>query len=382
MTGETVLIAAFSGRALAQSAQRAGYLPLVVDGYGDADTKASAAGFKCVPEFVTTGITHKALNAALAELSAASSQPPAGLVLGTGFEDHPGLVAALAKSFPLLGNSASVIERCKDPGRFFYALAKLGIAHPQTQVEAPAELDGWPDRWLEKRTGGSGGQHIRHTTSASRSGKNLYFQRKVLGDAISVLGIVSPAGDAFAFSRQSASPHLSQPYRYGGATGPLTLDEDLEARLIDTALAVAREFELIGLVSFDFVVNGEDAFLIEVNPRPGATLDVFDDARGTLFSAHIAACTGSNPADLLQRQWDPPAARSVAYLYADRGPLAVNQTEWPEWVMDRPPPGTRIAARNPILTVAAEAQTPDAAEHMCAERLGQMQTMLYDSAKK
>ena len=382
MTGETVLIAAFSGRALAQSARRAGYLPLVADGYGDADTKESAVAFECVPEFVTTGITHKALHAALAKLSAAASRPPIGLVLGAGFEDHPGLVAALEKTFTLLGNSAPVIERCKDPGRFFYTLAKLGIPHPQTQVEAPAELDGWPDRWLEKRIGGSGGRHIRHTTAASRSGKNLYFQRKVLGDAISVLGIVSAAGDAFAFSRQSASPHLSQPYRYGGATGPLTLDEDLEARLIDTALTVAREFDLVGLVSFDFVINGDEALLIEVNPRPGATLDVFDDARGTLFSAHIAACTGDNPAELLQRQWDPPAARSAAYLYADRGPLVVNRTEWPEWVMDRPPPGTRIAARNPLLTVAAEAQTPDAAEHLCAERLGQMQTMLYDSAEK
>ena len=144
---------------------------------------------------------------------------------------------------------------------------------------------------------------------------------------------------------------------------------------------MAREFGLVGLVSFDFVVNGEDALLIEVNPRPGATLDVFDDARGTLFSAHIAACTGDNPAELLQRQWDPPAARSVAYLYADRGPLVVNQIDWPDWVMDRPAPGTRIAARTPILTVAAEADTPDAAEHLCAERLGQMQTMLYDSAK-
>ena len=34
----TVLIAGFSGRALAQSARRAGFRPLVVDCFGDADT--------------------------------------------------------------------------------------------------------------------------------------------------------------------------------------------------------------------------------------------------------------------------------------------------------------------------------------------------------
>ncbi len=37
MTRPTILIAAFSGRSLAVSALKAGYSPLVVDGFGDED---------------------------------------------------------------------------------------------------------------------------------------------------------------------------------------------------------------------------------------------------------------------------------------------------------------------------------------------------------
>jgi uncharacterized protein len=42
MASRPVLLAAVSGRALAQSARRGGYLPLVADFFGDQDTVAAA----------------------------------------------------------------------------------------------------------------------------------------------------------------------------------------------------------------------------------------------------------------------------------------------------------------------------------------------------
>ena len=376
MPGESVLIAAFSGRALAQSARRAGYVPLVADGYGDDDTRACSHATEHLPKFTTTGVTAKSLVPALERLLAAQQELPIGLVLGTGFEDRLLLVAELEDQFPVLGTSAAACINCKEPAHFFPTLARLGIPHPETRFDPPPS----PVGWLTKKVGGSGGLHINETKATARVSKHTYFQKKVSGDAISVLGIVSAQGDAFAFSRQWTSPTPSQPYRYGGATGPLTLDEDLEARLIDTCLTLAREFDLKGIVSFDFLIDNGEPLLIEINARPGATLDVFDDAQGTLFAAHIAACTGENPARILQDQWQPPAARAVAYLYAGQAPVTVNFADWPDWVMDRPAPGTRIAAQNPIATVLAEAETPDAAERLCFERMGQLNSMLYDSA--
>ena len=46
--GQSVLIAAFSGRTLAQSARRAGYEPLVVDAFGDLDTREAAADLRVI----------------------------------------------------------------------------------------------------------------------------------------------------------------------------------------------------------------------------------------------------------------------------------------------------------------------------------------------
>src|SRR5690606_18830041 len=109
------------------------------------------------------------------------------------------------------------------------------------------------------------------------------------------------------------------PFRYGGAAGSLPLDPDLEARLIEMSLEASEALKLQGLVSFDYLVADGTPALLEVNPRPGATLDVFDDASGTLFKAHVEASRGGDPAALLSADWHPPVARAAAFLYADRG---------------------------------------------------------------
>jgi uncharacterized protein len=349
-------------------------VPLVVDGYGDLDTIAAAGSHVCLPEFVTTGITAKPLMAALTRLSERSNERICGLVLGAGFEDHPKLMETLTGNFKLLGTPPAAVARVKNPAEVMFALAKLGIVSPKTQLTPPNDKD----PWLVKKAGGSGGRHIRDWKTGEKFAEADYFQKRVEGDSISVLGVVSATGDAFAFSRQWTAPSPKSPYCFGGATGPLTLDEDLEARLIETSIAVAREFDLVGLVSFDFIVSATEAYLIDINPRPGATLDIFDDGFGTLFKAHIAACTGENPAEVLQNEWDPPAARSMAYLYANRGSLTLSNIEWPDWAFDRSPPGTKVMAHAAVATIVAEARLPDETERLCGERLGQLRSMLYD----
>lgn len=374
MTGETVLIAAFSARALAASARRAGYRPLVVDCFGDEDTLAAAEAARCLPARVQVGFTPRPLLAALESLVAEAASPPIGLVLGAGFECNPRLVARLAQRFALIGNDAETIRTTKDPQTFFAALDALGVPHPETRLDPPPETDGW----LMKRTGGSGGLHIHLCPAKPRPDKRRYFQRRVAGTEISLLGLVSPKSAAFAASRQWTSPLARRPFRYGGAAGSLPLDEDLEARLIEMSLAVSEKLSLRGLVSFDYLVDGETIWLLEVNPRPGASLDVFDDAAGTLFKAHVEAARGGDPAALLAADWHPPVARAAAYLYADRGPLSVPPLDWPAWSADRPRAGSAIGAGQPLATVLAEGTDLADVEAACAERVGLLETMLYD----
>lgn len=379
MSGKAVLIAALSGRALAAAARRAGYIPFVVDAFGDADTQALAAANRVIPGALRRGFTAKTLLPALDELAEEAlceGHVPVGLILGTGFEDRPKLIETLSRTQQLLGCTAQTVFACKDPGGFFNLLLDQGIPFPATTLERPEDGKGW----LSKRIGGSGGRHVRRLSQTQAGRRMRYYQREGDGTIVSATALASHHGTAFAFAQPWCSPTDTEPFRHGGIVGIDTLDADLEARLIDTGKSLVEKLALIGLVSFDFLVAPDDeAFLIEINPRPGASLDIFDDDQGTLFAAHVAACTGRDGVSLLKAKW-APKPRATAYLYADAGALTFDLPKVPEWVADRPQPGTAIAAGAPIATVIAEGQDAAEAADICRDRLARLGAVLYASS--
>ncbi len=371
MNTELILIAALSGRTLAQSARRAGYVPLVADCFVDEDTRVLAGETRLLRDALWRGFRQSELIDALEDMSQRVEGEVAGLVLGPGFEDSAEVVAELQIRFPLLGCSAGSIAKCKEPANFFGLLNDLGIVHPRTSLTPPED----PAGWLSKRIGGCGGRHIRRLSKAPSAHAGRYFQEEIEAETVSALAIVGHDGTAFGFSRSWCTPYSREPYRYGGAVNVEALDEDLEARLVDTCLALTKPLGLIGLVSFDFLVTADEAYLIEVNPRPGASLDILDDANGTLFAAHMAACRGAGFVDLLAKSWRP-AARASAYVYADQGSLVVGEIDWPAWVSDRPVTGSKLAAGAPIATVHAEAKTASQAFKICQQRITELMAML------
>ena len=372
MSARSVLIAALTGRALAASARRAGYLPLVVDAFGDEDTRSLAAAYSQLGEATRTGFRARPLMAALEALVERSGQEPAGLVLGSGFEDTPKLVATLARHFPLIGCGCEAIARAKDPGVLFPLLDRLAIAHPETRLDPPPS----PEGWLSKRIGASGGAHVLPCEEA-KTDHGRYYQRRMDGAPASLL-VVASRGMAHivGVSRQWTAGGAVRPYRYAGAAGPAQLGAAIEDRMIAAAEALCREIDLAGLVSFDFLTANGVPYLLEINPRPGATIDVFDDDNGSLFEAHLAAGRG-----LPIRLSPPSAARAMGVLYADRGPLTPAGVSWPTWSADRPLPGTRIAPYRPVATVFGHGADATAAELNCRQRLDELAHMLYSQAR-
>jgi predicted ATP-grasp superfamily ATP-dependent carboligase len=368
---ETVLIAALSGRGLAAFARRAGYLPLVADAFGDDDTAEHAAATRCVTDAARIGFRAKPLFAALAELAASAPAPPIGLVLGSGFEDRPKLIAALSRRYRLIGNNAETIARAKSPTGLCSLLDTLGIAHPDTQLAPPDDSRGW----LSKRIGGSGGTHII-AAGAYERGTRRYFQRHLDGEPFSVLAIAACGGvQIVGLTRQWTVGSGPRPYRYGGAVGPVELPPATDAAMRSAVERICAALDLVGLVAFDFLLAGGTPHLVDVNPRPSATLDVFDDRSGALFEAHLAACAGRTP-----RLPATPGPRAAAVLYADPGPLTIGTFLWPEWTADRPTPAAHIPRWRPIATVMAAAETPEIAFDSCRRRLDELAEMLYAQA--
>ena len=360
MASQAVLIAAASGRALGGSARRAGYAPLIVDYFGDQDTLALAQSHIRIDRGLARGMEETALFAALETLAAA--QRPIGVVWGTGFEDRTALLSRIAERWRLLGNDARTVATVKDPQAFAALCRAAEIPHPDTRMAPPGD----PTGWLAKRHGGAGGSHIATTIAKSGTTDGLYFQRTAAGAPVSMLFLADGRrAMTLGFSTQWCSPTVGRPFRYGGAARPAELSPTMAATLTEAVHRVMQSIPLVGLNSADFLVDGDEFRLLEINPRPGATLDVFEPAQGSLFALHIAACDG-------ELGGAPPRfddAHAAAIVYAERDIASCPALRWPDWTADRPQPGTAIKAGEPLCTVTAAASTAAAARVLVNERL-------------
>ena len=356
---ERILICALSGRALAQSARAAGFAPVVLDAFADLDTRGVAESWARVPVDRSWRLRRGALLAAARRLA----PPPTPLVWGSGFERVPGLLAELAAGRELLGNPPATVRALKDPGSWGDALDGLGIPHPEIRLDHPPERSGW----LCKRTGAAGGGHVR-SAAARRGprGRGWYWQRWARGTPVSALVLGNgSAASVLAVGRQLLAPRPGRRFRFGGLVAPAAISALAHERLGQAALAIARSFRLEGLASVDALVAGDAVQVLEVNPRPGGSLDAYGAALGVdLFGLHVAACRGAPLPDGLA----PRMAAGSLIVYAERGVAVPTSFAWPGWAADRPPPGSAIPAGAPVCTVLAQAVDPDAVAAALRER--------------
>ncbi len=353
---EPLLLCALSGRALAQSARAAGLAPCVLDRFGDLDTRAAAAAMAVVPP----GRRRPFARSALLRAAAALAPAPVPLVWGGGLDGAPDLLAALARGRELLGNRPETVRKITDPFAFAATCRRLGVPVPEVCRELPEPRDGW----LVKRRGGSGGGHVRDAREVPALATGDYAQRRVAGVPVSVLLL----GDGryclpLLVSEQWAT---GTPPRFTGVLAPARLDGRLVARLGEAGGAVGRAFGLVGLASADFLVDGAAFHLLEVNARPGASLEAAEAALGaSLLGLHVAACRGRLPASPPRPR---PGAFATAIVWAPHDLIVPEGFAWPDWAGDRTPPGTRVRAGQPLATVRAMAATGAAARLLLAER--------------
>ena len=299
---------------------------------------------------------------ALRALAALAPSPILGLVYGAGFEDRPELLTLIAKDWPLLGNDAATVARLKAPESFFAELDRLGIPHPATSSERPAKGAGW----LAKRKGGAGGSHIA-PSRLKRDARSIYYQERVAGRAVSALFVANGRrARVLGFSEQWTAPTPRSPFRYGGAVRPASLTQSVDRQIASAVTAIAGSFAIVGLASADFLLDGKDAFLLEINPRPGATLDIFDGGVKPLMRLHLEAIREERlPASGLK--FDDVMASAI--VYAPSRVSVPAGTVWPDWSADRPKSAERIDKNRPICTVWARGSTRAQAKRLVEERI-------------
>ncbi len=347
-----ILIAALSGRALAAAARRAGADIIVADFFGDRDTRRLAPWLR-LPGSLAAGIDRRRLRRAMS-----AAGPLAGIVYGAGFEHAPALLRDLAVLAPLIGNAPDTVAAAKDPLGFAALLSRLGLPHPAVSETPPPA-----GAFLRKRRGGAGGAHIERADADAVARKHCYYQAFAPGQPVSALFVANGrAARIVGHSRQWTAPSATAPFRYGGGAGPIALPPRLAARIAEACDALTASLGLVGLNSLDMLVEGESFTILEINPRPGATLDIFDEP---LWDWHLHSVRGALPRPPKSRRGAP---RAAAILYAEAATKIPAAMRWADWVADVPAPSSVIPAGAPICTILAKAPDAAAAEALVQSR--------------
>ena len=365
MTQNLIILGA-SGRAAAMSARMAGYTPFCADMFADADLQEIATAIRVdrYPNDLR---------------SAQRLFPPGEWIYTGGLENYPKLVEQIARERPLIGNNRSVLQQVRNPFELTSVLSRCGFAVPQTQIEVPTD---YSRRWLRKPMRSAGGTNIAfwadnkaigrspddsETEDATRAlYRHHYFQEHIAGTSYGAVCAVNEQQGAMLLGvTQSLTGEEwsgASGFVYCGSVGPVTLPEAAERTVRKSAKVIAQEFSLQGLFGIDFVLSEGHPYVVEVNPRYTAAVEVLEKAycrpllTWYIDSTHFASQSPVDSTDCLSAS----CCVGKSILYA-RQPwkLTERQSRCFETIdcveyRDIPVVGTSFEAGQPIVTIMVE----------------------------
>jgi len=380
----SIAVLGASARAAAFSVLRTGRAVVAADLFADADSLQYCPTAKISP-----------YPAGLVDWLTASNVD-AWLYTGA-LENYPDLVDQLATVRPLLGNSGEALRRCRDPSILQTVLEKNGLHFPETRTScAQLPSDG---SWLCKTYQGSSGSGVwelagedsRQQATASRA----WFQKRIEGQPASVVFALGNSWTkTLGISAQwiGTSATRSAKFQYAGSQGidqsiPSTIREQIKT----LEKVLADHFHLRGLVGVDLVIDSGRAWVLEINPRYTASVEVIERNTGTsAIEAHLAACTG-RPLDCGGPEKSTDRTHGKAILYAKQE-VSINANFF-TWAIaqsgygldsrlaDIPVFESTIPHGRPVLTVFASAP-PNEIDKYLRQRIAEVEARLYRSKER
>ena len=369
---ERVLIVGVSTRGLAESATRAGYTVLSVDGYGDMDNPAVPA-LSLARDLGSEYSAHAAAAAGI-ELEYDA------VCYCSNLENHPREVELLARRGELWGNPLAVLRRARDPlliSRLLRGRLRAGVtvraSAPLPDTSGPARAGvrarRAPREWLAKPRDSGGGHGITQWQPGDPLPRGHVLQERIVGTPGSLAFVAS--GDEvlpFAVSRQLVGDAAfgASGFQYCGS-----ILAGHPTALVDAATECARmlteELSLVGLNCLDFVARDGVPHVIELNPRYSSSMELAERAFGfSVFEAHARACSlqlsssTNREHRALPRLELTSSLRSVgafgkAIIFAPRTLTMGDTRRWLDDpnVRDVPHPGETIPRGHPVCTIFA-----------------------------
>lgn len=355
-----VVIAGVSTRAFAESAVRAGYSCVSVDAFGDLDQRT------LVRNRALTRDLGRRYSAAAAAVLARGFDVDAAAYVGN-FENHPAAVRHLAAGRLLLGNEPAVLMRARNPRSVAGIVRSAGGRFPVMLGPDTISAAACGRSWLRKPLRGGGGSGVVRGRPGIPLQSYQMLQERVDG----ILASAAFAADGaravvLGLSRQLAGDAAfgAREFRYCGSLFPLVIPDvntgHLFGRIEELARAVTAAFGLRGVNGIDFVVRDGEPYVLEVNPRPTASMELIERALGfSIFDTHVRACRGELPEVDSERA--PVGSFGKAILFAREDVVMGDTRPWLDRddIRDIPFPGDCIGRGRPICTVFARGTDSD-----------------------
>jgi predicted ATP-grasp superfamily ATP-dependent carboligase len=325
---------------LAQMLARLGYGVVVIDCFSDIDTQQVTRECIQVDE-----LNVEAVKVAFFDIRQRYNLSFA--IVGSGFESHLSSLEYLHQNISVLGNSTAIFTRIQHKENFFSTLDRLDIPYPEVAFQVP-KTDG---SWLLKPSQGEGGLDIKRQWALLEKSPAYYWQRFIDGEAMSVLFIANESGfNICGFHRQQVESIGGHDFIFSGVMTQPELRNSIKKKVEGWVAKLVVEYDLKGINTLDFMLKDGHCYALEVNPRPSASMQLYDDA---VVISHINSC--------LHQPFSVPAHskeyRAYQIIYADTDVRVGKCIEWPEWVVDIPSAESLIFTGMPICSIIARGKS-------------------------
>ncbi len=237
-------------------------------------------------------------------------EKPKGVIVQYGGQTPLKLARALeANGVPIIGTSPDSIDLAEDRERFQQMIDKLGLRQPPNrtarnpeQALALASEIGYPmvvrpsyvlgGRAMEVvHDDADLSRYIREAVRVSETSPVLLDRFLDHAIEVDVDIIADREGNVLIGGLME---HIEEAGVHSGDSScslpPYSLSREIQDRLRVEVAAMARELKVVGLMNTQFAVQGDNIFVLEVNPRASRTVPFVSKATGVALAKIAARC--------------------------------------------------------------------------------------------
>lgn len=374
-----VILIGASTRAMAYSCLRAGVQPFCIDLFADKDLMAVAS----------------VSNISLAEypmgLVQAVEQFPLhwSVIYTGGIENHPQVYRAIEQQRPVWGYTHPNPlhgNSIRNP-KFLDALAAEHRLHRPKH-----SWNDSPNRgvWLIKPLASAGGRGIQYWSPNEPVSPSHYLDEFLEGVPFSAIFLNNKQGTRYlGCSRQLIGTpwlHAPSPFSYCGNIGPIQLDSSSDDYILHLGSILTKHDPfLAGLFGVDLIMNDNQIYLIEVNPRYTASVELLELASGQSYIAKHVQTYHESFGSKQSSTSVQLIGKAVYYAPSDcvfphEAPYFNQQIDdlWriPQCA-DIPTAGTQFAKGQPVLTLYAQGADKLEIVHRLREKAVVLDELLF-----